>query len=63
MELLKLVINKCISGRFLMTVAFTITSCVLAVKGTFPVEAFVGLATLIANSYFNRDRADEAPKP
>jgi len=57
-------LNKVTSGRWLMTVAFTLTSCYLAIKNIFPVEAFVGLVTLIANEYFKRsDRKDEHSKP
>ena len=60
--MLKTILDKVMSGRWIMTTAFTFTACYLAIKGIFPVEAFVGLATLIANSYFNRsDREKEKP--
>jgi hypothetical protein len=60
MTIKEMMLNKLFSGRWLMTVAFTITACYMAVKGMFPVEAFVGLTTLVANNYFTRnDRAKE----
>ena len=58
----KVIFDKVSSGRWIMTVSFTITACYLAIKGIFPVEAFVGLCTLIANEYFKRpDREKEKP--
>ena len=58
----KAIFDKVSSGRWLMTVTFTFTACYLAIKGVFPVEAFVGLVTLIANEYFKRtDRPTEKP--
>ena len=56
-------LTKITSGRWIMTVAFTATSCYLAIKNIFPIEAFVGLVTLIANEYFKRsDRPSETNK-
>ena len=63
----EIILGKLFSGRWLMTVAFTTTACYMAIRGVFPVEAFVGLTTLVANNYFTRnDRVDKVngtPKP
>ena len=54
------IISKLTSGRFIMTVAFTLTACYLAIKGLFPMEAFTGIITLVVREYFVRsDRASE----
>ena len=43
-----------------MAVTFTITGCWMAVKGTIPNEAFIGILTLVVNEYFKRsDRSSE----
>lgn len=46
-----------------MTVAFSITTCWLAIKGIFPMEAFTGIITLVVQSYFTRsDREPDKKK-
>lgn len=66
-----MVVSKTFSARFLCTVLFTCTACLLAWKGTFPMEAFAALVTLVVNSYFIRNdreankevKPDASPKP
>jgi len=48
-------LNKLLSGRFLMCVVFTITACIGFLREMIPSEIFVPIVVLIANSYFNRN--------
>ncbi len=48
------VINKCFSGRFIMTVAFTLTICRAFLRSQIPPEAFIPMAILIVEWYFKR---------
>ena len=60
-----IIVTKLLSARFLCTIILVGTTCLLAWKGSFPMEAFSGLVTLAIRDYFQRsDRAktDEAPK-
>ena len=60
-----MLITKLTSARFLVTIMLSLTACILAFKGQFPMEAFAGLVTLAINSYFVRtDRKhNDADKP
>ena len=64
-NLLNTIVNKLISGRFLMAIMFSLTGCYMAVKGVLPTEAFAGLLTLIVREYWMQGRKDVAdvPKP
>ena len=54
-----LIANKLLSARFLVTIGLTFTACVMAFKGSFPMEAFTGLVTLAVRDYFMRDRSTD----
>lgn len=57
------VIEKLFSARFLVTIGLTTTACILAFRGTFPMEAFTGLVTLAVRDYFMRnDRSNDPTK-
>ena len=52
--------NKATSARFLMTVAFSLTTCYGFVKGLISAEAFMVITTYIVKSYYDRkDRKGE----
>lgn len=55
--MLEKVINKLMSGKFLMTVAFTVTTCYLAWVGKIEAKDFVMLATMIVSAYFGQSVA------
>lgn len=58
--MLNTVLNKILSGRFIMVVCFTVTACYMAAKNQLQSEAFVGIITLIAREYFDRkDRTEK----
>lgn len=63
----KWIIEKLLSGRFILTVLFGFTTCYAAIKGKIPAEAFTTLAGVVVHGYFTRDRSTEeklnAPKP
>lgn len=46
------IVMKILSGKWLMTVAFTLTTCYLAWVGKIPVDIFVPLTTMIVGAYF-----------
>lgn len=64
-NLLNLIVNKLISGRFLMAIMFSLTGCYMAVRGILPTEAFAGLLTLIVREYWMQGRKEpiDTPKP
>lgn len=52
MNILERIVGKLLSGKFIMTVAFTITTCHLAWVGLIPIELFVPMTTAIIGFYF-----------
>ena len=52
---MNIILKKITSARFLVTVGLTFTACIMAFKGSFPMEAFTGLVTLAVRDYFMRD--------
>lgn len=58
MSYLKTVVEKLMSARFLVTIGLTLTACIMAYKGSFPMEAFTGLVTLAVRDYFQRADRD-----
>jgi hypothetical protein len=50
--MLEKVITKVLSGKWIMTVSFTFTTCYLAWTGKIPVDIFVPLTTMIVGAYF-----------
>ena len=60
--MLQTIVTKITSARFLVTIGLVLTACVLAFKGSFPMEAFTGLVTLAVRDYFQRSDREEKPK-
>lgn len=58
--MLEKIITKVTSGKWIMTVSFTFTTCYLAWVGKIPVEVFIPLVTMIVTSYFNKEAAKKA---
>ena len=57
---MSILITKLTSARFLVIIFLVVTTCILAYRGTFPMEAFTGLVTLAVRDYFQRsDRKEE----
>lgn len=52
-------IQKVMSARFWMAIMFSATACYCMAKGILKVEAFMTLAAVAVNGYFNRDRSQE----
>jgi hypothetical protein len=50
--MLEKIIAKITSGKWLMTVAFTVTTCYLAWIGQIPTDQFVPMVTMIVGFYF-----------
>ena len=50
--------RKLLSARFLMAIAFTITSCIGFIKGLIPTEAFVPMALLTVQWYFQKSKEE-----
>ena len=50
--MLERIINKVTSGKWIMTISFTVTTCYLAWVGKIPVDIFVPLTTMIVGAYF-----------
>lgn len=61
MNLANMILSKVFSARFLVTIGLTLTACIMAYKGKFPMEAFTGLVTLAVRDYFQRDRTNDIP--
>lgn len=61
--MLKTIVDKLTSARFVVTIGLVLTACILAFKGSFPMEAFTGLVTLAVRDYFMRDdrKKEETP--
>lgn len=55
----KLIIEKVLSGRFILTVLFGFTTCYCVIKGRIPAEAFTTLAGVVVHGYFTRDRSED----
>ena len=56
----KLIIEKLLSGRFLLTVICGFTFAILAIKKVLPNEATIGILILVFEAYFHRgDRKQE----
>jgi hypothetical protein len=51
--------SKMMSGRFIMVVCFTVSSCAGFLMNMIPSEVFVPIVVLIVNAYFTRDRKNE----
>jgi hypothetical protein len=54
--MLEKIIAKVLSGKWIMTIAFTVTTCYLAWIGKISAEVFVPLVTMIVTSYFNKEK-------
>jgi len=54
--MLEKILTKVLSGKWIMTIAFTVTTCYLAWTGAIPAEVFVPLVTVIVMSYFNKEK-------
>jgi hypothetical protein len=50
--MLEKVIAKVISGKWIMTIAFTVTTCYLAWTKQIPTEQFIPMVTMIVGFYF-----------
>ena len=61
--MMNLIANKLTSARFLVTIGLTLTACIMAFKGSFPMEAFTGLVTLAVRDYFQRSDREGDKKP
>ena len=48
-------LSKLLSGRYVMCILFSITTCIGFLNNMVPAEVFVPIVVLIANSYFNRN--------
>lgn len=61
----QIILNKLLSARFIVIILLTVTTCILAYKDKFPMEAFTGLVTLAVRDYFQRSDREkkEETKP
>ena len=60
MTIKETIVSKLTSARFVVTIGLVFTACILAYKGSFPMEAFTGLVTLAVRDYFQRtDRENQ----
>lgn len=55
--MLEKVIAKLMSGKWIMTVAFTATTCYLAWVGKIQADLFLPLTTMIVGAYFGQSVA------
>ena len=56
--MIKMLVEKTLSARFILTVLIGGTLCVGFLKGMVSNEAFVGIATYICHAYFERKDRD-----
>lgn len=62
----QLIVNKLLSGRFLLTVACAVVFAYIAAKQIIPPEATVTILASVFTSYFGRNdrpKAEEPAKP
>lgn len=50
------ILKKVLSGKWIMTIAFTTTTCYLAWIGNISAEVFVPLVTMIVTAYFSKGK-------
>ena len=55
------IIDKMLSGRWILTVLIGVTLCVLAVKGTVSPDKFVEISIIIVYGYFTRTDRSGGP--
>ena len=59
-----LILNKILSGRFILTVIIGGTFAYVSVRGIVPSEAVIGVIVMVIRDYFSRqDRPKEDVKP
>ena len=54
MTIKEIIVAKLTSGKFLMTVAFTLTFCILAVMGKISADKMVEITLVIVYAYFTK---------
>ena len=59
-----LILNKILSGRFILTCIIGATFAYVSVRGRIPSEAVIGVIVMVIRDYFSRqDRPKEEVKP
>ena len=59
-----LILNKILSGRFILTVIIGATFAYVSIRGRIPSEAVIGVIVMVIRDYFSRqDRPKEEGKP
>ena len=59
-----LILNKILSGRFILTVIIGATFAYVSIRGRIPSEAVIGVIVMVIRDYFSRqDRPKEEVKP
>jgi len=53
------IIDKILSGRFLLTIMIGTTTCILALRGVFKPEDWKAIALIVLYAYFTRKRKEE----
>ena len=60
----ELILNKILSGRFILTVIIGATFAYVSIRGRIPSEAVIGVIVMVIRDYFSRqDRPKEDVKP
>ena len=60
----ELILNKVLSGRFILTVIIGATFAYVSIRGRIPSEAVIGVIVMVIRDYFSRqDRPKEDVKP
>ena len=55
-----LILNKILSGRFILTVIIGATFAYVSIRGRIPSEAVIGVIVMVIRDYFSRsDRATD----
>ena len=59
---MKEILNKCLSGRFILTLIAGLVFAILSVKGTLPVDKVHEVIIIVIYAYFSRNRAEDSKK-